>query len=139
MKHNPKLHTLSQQRQQRQGVVAVIEQGDLFLVIQRSQHVIAPGKLCFPGGGIEAGESQSVALCRELMEEVAVKIIPGKKIWESVTRAQTRIHWWSAVILEGEILRANPKEVAHIFWMTKRELLEHEDLLPGNRVFLNRD
>jgi len=139
VKHNQKSHAPSQERQQRQGVVAVIEQGDLFLVIQRSQHVVAPGKLCFPGGGIEAGESQPVALCRELMEEVAVKVDPGEKIWESVTKAKTRIHWWSAVIIKGEVLRANPQEVAHIFWMTQRQLLEHEDLLPGNRDFLNRD
>ena len=73
------------------------------------------------------------------MEEVAVKVDPGEKLWESVTKAKTRIHWWSAVIIKGEVLRANPQEVAHIFWMTQRQLLEHEDLLPGNRDFLNRD
>ena len=124
---------------QREGVVAVIKQGDSFLVIQRSQHVVAPGKLCFPGGGIEVGESQNVALCRELMEELSVKIIPQGKIWESVTPSQTRIHWWAAIMTRGEIPKANPKEVANVFWMTKQELLAHEDLLVGNRSFLNRD
>ena len=58
---------------QREGVVGVIQQEERFLVIRRSAHVVAPGKLCFPGGGIEAGESQPVALCRELMEEIAVE------------------------------------------------------------------
>ncbi len=124
---------------QREGVVAVIQQDATFLVIRRSRHVVAPGKLCFPGGGIEVGESQEEALCRELIEELSVKVVPQTKLWESETRAQTRIHWWSAVISEGEALQANPKEVASIYWMTKRDLLEQEDLLEGNRAFLDRD
>ena len=135
MKINPKPHSLAQ----REGVVAVIQQNDCFLVIRRSAYVVAPRKLCFPGGGIEAGESQPVALCRELMEELAVEIIPGEKLWESVGRSNTRVYWWSAVITGNASPRANPKEVESIFWMTRQELLEQEDLLPGNRDFLNRD
>jgi 8-oxo-dGTP diphosphatase len=130
---------MSPPSRQREGVVAVIQQDATFLVIRRSRHVVAPGKLCFPGGGIEAGESQEEALCRELVEELSVKVVPQTKLWESETRAQTRIHWWSAVISEGEALQANPKEVASIYWMTKRDLLEQEDLLEGNRAFLDRD
>ena len=123
---------------QREGVVGVIQQQERFLVIRRSAHVVAPGKLCFPGGGIEAGESQPVALCRELMEEIAVEIIPGEKLWESIGRSNTRVHWWSAVITGNASPCANPKEVESIFWMTRKELLAQEDLLPGNRDFLNR-
>ena len=130
---------MSPPSRQREGVVAVIQQDATFLVIRRSRHVVAPGKLCFPGGGIEVGESQEEALCRELIEELSVKVVPQTKLWESETRAQTRIHWWSAVISEGEALQANPKEVASIYWMTKRDLLEQEDLLEGNRAFLDRD
>ena len=130
---------MSPPSRQREGVVAVIQQDATFLVIRRSRHVVAPGKLCFPGGGIEVGESQEEALCRELVEELSVKVVPQTKLWESETRAQTRIHWWSAVISEGEALQANPKEVASIYWMTKRDLLEQEDLLEGNRAFLDRD
>lgn len=135
----PNTPQMSPPSRQREGVVAVIQQDATFLVIRRSRHVVAPGKLCFPGGGIEVGESQEEALCRELIEELAVKVVPQTKLWESETRAQTRIHWWSAVISEGEALQANPKEVASIYWMTKRDLLEQEDLLEGNRAFLDRD
>jgi 8-oxo-dGTP diphosphatase len=135
----PTAPQMSLPSRQREGVVAVIQQDATFLVIRRSRHVVAPGKLCFPGGGIEAGESQEEALCRELVEELSVKVVPQTKLWESETRAQTRIHWWSAVISEGEALQANPKEVASIYWMTKRDLLEQEDLLEGNRAFLDRD
>ena len=134
MKSNPKPHSPAQ----REGVVAVIQQNERFLVIRRSAYVVAPGKLCFPGGGIEAGESQPVALCRELMEEIAVEINPGEKLWESVGRSNTRVYWWSAVITGNASPRANPKEVESIFWMTRQELLGQEDLLPGNRDFLTR-
>ena len=82
---------------QREGVVAVIRQDKDFLVIQRSQHVVAPGKLCFPGGGIEAGETQEEAVCRELWEELNIEIAPQAKLWESVTRSQPRIHWLSLI------------------------------------------
>ena len=123
----------------REGVVGVIQKSGRFLVIRRSKHVVAPGKLCFPGGGIEAGESQPVALCRELMEEISVEIIPGEKLWESIGRSNTRVHWWSASITGAGSPRANPKEVESIFWMTREELLEQDDLLSGNRDFLTRD
>lgn len=123
---------------QREGVVAVIRQADTFLVIRRSRHVVAPGKLCFPGGGIEAGESQEEALRRELREELGIAITPQAKLWESVTRSQTRIHWWAAVIQVGGLLQPNPQEVAAVYWMTKDQLLKNEDLLEGNRDFLNQ-
>ena len=123
-------------RRQREGVVAVIRQDKDFLVIQRSQHVVAPGKLCFPGGGIEAGETQEEAVCRELWEELNIEITPQAKLWESVTRSQTRIHWWSASIVEGAQLKPNPQEVAAIYWMNRQDLLKNEELLEGNRDFL---
>jgi len=50
-------------------VVAVILRGERFLVICRSQQVRAPGMYCFPGGGIEPGETEEQALRRELLEE----------------------------------------------------------------------
>ena len=122
----------------REGVVAVIQQDAQFLVIRRSQRVVAPGKLCFPGGGIEAGETQEIALRRELQEELSVEITPQGKLWESVTRRGRRIHWWSASLCEGSNPVANPHEVSDIYWMTREELLENEELLDGNRDFLRQ-
>ena len=43
------------------AAVAVILDGDKFLIIKRSANVRAPGQYCFPGGGIEAGESNEQA------------------------------------------------------------------------------
>ena len=45
----------------REGVVAIIERSGRYLTITHSQSVIAPGKICFPGGGIEADETPQQA------------------------------------------------------------------------------
>lgn len=46
----------------RHGVVAVVVENRRWLVIRRSQCVVAPGKYCFPGGGIETAETEEQAL-----------------------------------------------------------------------------
>jgi hypothetical protein len=40
----------------RRGVIAVVVREGRLLVIRRAQCVVAPGAICFPGGGIEPGE-----------------------------------------------------------------------------------
>ena len=44
-----------QTKTDRRGVVAVVVLEERFLVIRRSQEVVAPGTYCFPGGAVEAG------------------------------------------------------------------------------------
>ena len=54
----------------RYGAVAVVLREKKLLAIQRSFTVAAPGAFCFPGGGIEPGETEEIALARELQEEL---------------------------------------------------------------------
>jgi 8-oxo-dGTP pyrophosphatase MutT (NUDIX family) len=107
-------------------------------VIRRSQQVIAPGKFCFSGGGIEPAATEQQALRRELAEQLGVAIKPIAKLWESLSSRQLKIHWWSADFDPPRTLKPNPEQVAAIYWMTRDELLSSEELLDGNQAFLEQ-
>jgi len=120
----------------KRGVVAVIRREERLLVIRRSQHVVAPGALCFPGGAIEAGETEESALIRELQEELNVEVRPQRRIWQSVTPWQVAISWWQAELAVVGTPVPNPAEVASVHWMTLDELRGSAELLESNHAFL---
>jgi 8-oxo-dGTP pyrophosphatase MutT (NUDIX family) len=120
----------------RRGVTAVIvEQGKL-LAIRRSTLVSAPGAVCFPGGGIEADESETDAIVRELQEELGAAIRPIRRLWENVTPWNVHLAWWRAERIDADDLRPHLPEVAEYFWFTPEEMAAHPDLLHSNREFL---
>jgi 8-oxo-dGTP diphosphatase len=55
-------------------VAAVIRRSDAFLLCQRPFHKRHGGLWEFPGGKVDAGESIEGALCRELREELGVRV-----------------------------------------------------------------
>ena len=118
------------------GVVAVILRDDRFLVIRRSQFVRAPGQYCFPGGGIEDGETDELALQRELREELNVFVVPREQVWESVTPWGVALSWWCAELDPAAVLVPNPDEVASVHWLNRDEILQLPELLESNRHFL---
>lgn len=120
----------------RDGVVAVIARQDEFLVIRRSQYVAAPGKICFPGGGIHPGESEEVALRRELHEELALlSAIPVRRLWRNVTPFGVRLAWWLTELPDDSTPIPNPDEVETVFWEPARTLVARVDLLVSMRQF----
>ena len=119
------------------GVIAAIRRDDdRWLLIRRSEEVAAPGKVCFPGGGVEVGEDLVTALVREMQEELGVSIRPVKQCWkwESPDRPLT-LFGWIAELLDDE-LRPEPTEVSEILWLTAEEAIEHPDAMPTNRDFV---
>jgi 8-oxo-dGTP diphosphatase len=120
----------------RRGAVAVVLREKRFLVIRRSAQVVAPGAFCFPGGGIEADESEAQALVREFREELGAAIAPLRRVWQSTTLWQVELAWWLGQIEPDGPLLPNPAEVASIHWLTSQEMLAHEHLLESNRSFL---
>ena len=121
----------------RRGVVAVVVSEDRLLVIQRSAEVVAPGAYCFPGGGIEAGETQPQALVREIREELLADVVPLRRIWRSVTPWQVELFWWLARLPADAVLTANPAEVAGFGWYTPEALRQLPGLLASNVAFLD--
>jgi len=53
-------------------VAAVIEREGKYLITQRMPHAVMPLLWEFPGGKVEPGETDAVALARELAEEMAI-------------------------------------------------------------------
>lgn len=130
------IETASGQDIVRRGAVAVILREDRLLVIRRSQHVLAPGAYCFPGGGIEPGETEAEALVRELKEELGCTVRPIKRLWENVSRWRVHLAWWSAELDCEASIVANPLEVESYHWMTLEEMAGLENLLETNRSFV---
>ncbi len=119
------------------GVVAVAVSDDRFLVIRRSLHVAAPGAFCFPGGRVEAGESEEAALAREMTEELAVEAAPIRRVWRSVTSWHVELAWWLVRLDSAEKMRPYDREVASVHWLTGPQMRWLPGLLESNSQFLD--
>ena len=120
----------------RRGAVAIIPRDGRMLIIRRSQTVVAPLTYCFPGGGIEDGESEEVALVREVREEIGVTVRPVRRLWQCVTAWKVQLAWWLAELDDQAVPVPSPREVESIHWVTPREMAQLPGLLDSNRVFL---
>jgi len=120
----------------RRGAVAVIVRNDRLLIIRRSQQVVAPGMYCFPGGGIEPGETEEQAVIRELQEELACRIQPRRRIWESVSPWRVHLAWWLSDLDSSSTLTPNPLEVESVHWLTLQEMATLPNQLESNYRFL---
>ncbi len=121
----------------RRGVVAVIVRDGKLLAIQRSKFVRAPLQWCFPGGGVEPGETDEEALIRELQEELSVAVRPVKQLWQSISPWKFDLRWWAAEIVPSAEFTPAPEEVAAVAWMTAEEMRKLPALLPSNLEFLD--
>jgi len=125
--------------QTRYGVVAVVIRPESphpkFLVIRRSQTVRSPGKYCFPGGTIEAGETEEEAVVREFCEELGAAVTPRERLWQSLTVTNVKLAWWLVELHPEQTITANPAEVESVHWLTSEEALAMNDLLASNRDF----
>ena len=66
-------------------VAAVIERAGEVLACRRSPDRVDGGKWEFPGGKVEPGESDQVALEREIREELGVSVAVGELLDATVT------------------------------------------------------
>ena len=120
------------------GVAVAVRRDDgKWLMVRRSRNVGSPLKVCFPGGTVEAGESQEEAVVREMREELGLKVRPVKQVWkhEFPDKALT-LFGWIAQVENGSQMQVNEDEIAEVFWMDAAEGISHLDGMPTNRHFI---
>lgn len=120
------------------GVVAAIQRHDgRWLIVRRSATVAAPLKVCFPGGGIEIGESAEEALVREMREELALEITPLRRVWQwEGDRPGHRLYLQGFLArMESFPPRPDPTEIAEVLWLSLDETQSHPDGLATNADF----
>jgi 8-oxo-dGTP diphosphatase len=116
-------------------VAAVIERADRRLLIgQRRRGDTSPLKWEFPGGKVKQGESDEVALARELREELGATLLKSAPIGRIVhkyaeTATPLEIRFF-AVALESTETR--PAAFEQVAWVLPRELSGY-DFLAANR------
>ncbi len=103
-------------------VAALIWRGDKFLICQRPVHK-ARGLLWeFVGGKVEVGESREAALVRECMEELGIRVAPGR-VFAELTHVypDLTVH---LTLFEAEIVAGEPQKLEHqdLKWITTREI-----------------
>jgi 8-oxo-dGTP diphosphatase len=103
-------------------VAAAIVRDNRVLVAKRGDAMLLPGQWEFPGGKVELGESDEVALIREIMEELGASITPQYLV-DSVEHVypNVSIHLllYVSVLVGGE-----PKVTEHeaLRWVTREDL-----------------
>lgn len=113
---------------------AVVVRGGRLLAQQRSWPASAAGRWELPGGRVEAGESELIALVRECREELAVEVAVGGRIGPDVPLPGNRLlRAYAACLVDA----AEPRPVEHaaLRWLAVDELDRH-DWLDADRALL---
>lgn len=107
-------------------VAALIEREGKLLLARRDASGDQAGLWEFPGGKVEAGESQPAALVRELQEEMGITATVEDFIATSVVQQSERLirlHGWQVSGFTGEIRLQCHSEIC---WVTPDEVLSFE-------------
>lgn len=110
------------------GAVVLERRADgVFVVLARRNNPPRVGQWSLPGGKVERGESLSVALAREILEECALTVRVGALI-EVVELIDERAHYvildYVCSVIDGE-LRAGD-DAGEVCWADVGELAQYE-------------
>ncbi|WP_373513884.1 (deoxy)nucleoside triphosphate pyrophosphohydrolase [Persicitalea sp.] len=116
---------------------AIIEREGKVLAAQRSAVGSLPMKWEFPGGKLEAGETEEEGLVREIREELCVEILIGERlpvtdrndVWRTI-----RLVPFVCELASDEIILTEHEQ---ILWLSPEELLELDWAEADRGVLLN--
>jgi mutator protein MutT len=120
------------------GVVAAVrrDRDGRWLCVRRSAHVAAPRRVCFPGGGVDAGETPEQAIVREIREELGIAVRPLRHVWTwAAADRPLRLLGFLCEWTAGD-LRPDPAEIEEVLWLSGEEVTHHSDAMPTNRDFV---
>ncbi len=118
-------------------VAAVVEREGRYLVTQRRSGAVLPDLWEFPGGKVEAGETDEVALRREFLERLGAEVEVGQVIstvehaYERYT-VELRLHECTLV---GDRLEA--LAVAQYRWLSSADF-DNYDFTPADEASMDR-
>ena len=109
------------------------EAGLAILAAERGYPDSLAGQWELPGGKVEPGEAETVALERECREELGVEVAVGERLGDDLPIAPGRLlRVYRAELRSGE---PHPHEHASLRWLTAGEL-EDVPWLPADRPLL---
>ena len=114
-------------------VGAAILRGGRVLAARRTAPAETAGRWEFPGGKVDAGETDAESLVREIEEELGVRIRVGRWLDGAVAVGERYL----LRVALAEIVRGEPAPTEHdaVRWLAADEL-DEVDWLDGDRPFL---
>ena len=118
-------------------VAAVVERDGRYLITQRRASAVLPSMWEFPGGRVEAGESDSTALEREVSHRLGVGIRVGRLI--SFVSHPYEKYTVDLYLYEGELLSESleARAVAAFRWVTSSEM-DGYTFTPADEASMNK-
>ncbi len=118
-------------------VAAIIKSGNKFMICQRPRGKSRALLWEFPGGKVEKGETEELALIRECREELGVIIEPKEKfitVTHKYPDIEIELSVYIAIIKSGE-----PKMIEHadIKWIEKSEI-DNFEFCPADKDVLEK-
>lgn len=109
------------------GVCVLLQRNDKILLILRAHTGFKDNEYVVPSGHVEDGETFREAACREVLEEVGVKVRPEDLIQRTIVHRKgnrdTRIDmWFEAINWSGDEKNMEPDKHTHIKWFDIEEL-----------------
>lgn len=117
-------------------VAAVVRRGETLLVTRRADRPGRPGQWEFPGGKVEPGEAEAVALAREIREELGCAVEVGPLLLRHRHRypeLDVELAFFACALPPGAA--PAPLGVAEISWAPVGTLAGY-DFLEADRVVL---
>jgi 8-oxo-dGTP diphosphatase len=118
-------------------VAAVIQRDGKILACRRAPHKSLAGLWEFPGGKLEPGETDEVALAREIREELGIEIAVGAFIAESVAPAGDTVialnAYWAQTTAGGDFSSTDHDRME---WLSPASFSEYE-WAPADVPFLS--